>query len=88
MLSSLLECILQFKMNRIKHPYFSKEAIVMSNGSIFIAKSIHNYKKYNDQSTDIFNNSKWNPVIQENIGDSFKGQHLRFRKRYNVNLVD
>ena len=39
----------------------------MSNGSIFIAKSIHNYKKYNDQSADIFNNSKWNPVIQENI---------------------
>ena len=60
----------------------------MSNGSTFIAKSIYNYKKYNDQSTDIFNNSKWNPVIQESIGDSIKGQHLRFRKRYNVNLID
>ena len=44
------------------------------------------YKKYSDQTVDIYNNNKWNPILEEDLENSFKGQHLKFRKRYNLEL--
>ena len=73
-------------MKRNKHPYALKETLVLSNGSTKVSTSLNLYKKYSDQTVDIYNNNKWNPILEEDLGNSFKGQHLKFRKRYNLEL--
>ena len=73
-------------MKRNKHPHVLKETIVLSNGSTLVSTSLNLYKKYSDQIIDIYNNNKWNPILEEDLENSFKGQHLKFRKRYSLEL--
>ena len=75
-------------MNRVKHLYSQNTFIILSNGATFITKTANCHKKYNDQVTDIFNDSRWSTMKQEEAIDAYKGQQLRFRKRFNINTID
>ena len=54
-------------MKRNKHPHALKETLVLSNGSTLVSTSLNLYKKYSDQTVDIYNNNKWNPILEEDL---------------------
>jgi len=73
-------------MKRNKHPNKLNNIFVLSNGSTFHSKSMFVYKRYLEQSTDLFNNNKWNSLLQNSLEDTFRGQQLKFKKRYRLVL--
>ena len=73
-------------MKRNKHLKELNNIFVLSNGSTFYSRNVCMYKKYTEQSTDVFNNSKWNSLLQDNAEDIFRGQQLKFKKRYRLVL--
>ena len=75
-------------MKRNKQPKTIQSTYVLSNGSTLNCHNLFTYKEYTDQTVDIFNNNKWNSLSQSNLEDSFRGQQLKFKKRYRLKLSD
>lgn len=85
MLSSLLEYKNELIMKRIRHPFIKETVAIFSNGSTYKSNINNITKRYTDINTDIYNHLLWSiPVTDSNKGQVYKGQQLKFIKRYNI----
>ena len=85
MLSSLLEHKNESTMKRTKHPFIRETITILSNGSTYKSSVSNVPKRYTDINTDIYNHLLWSiPVTDSHKGQTYKGQQLKFIKRYNI----
>ena len=72
-------------MKRTRHPSIKETITILSNGSTYTSSISNVKKRYTDMNTDIYNHLLWSiPVTDSNKGQSYKGQQLKFIKRYNI----
>lgn len=72
-------------MKRTRHPFIKKTVAIFSNGSTFRSNVNNITKRYTDINTDVYNHLLWSiPVMSSNKNQVYKGQQLRFIKRYNI----
>ena len=85
MLSSLLEYKNELIMKRTRHPFIKETITILSNGSTYKSCINSTGKRYTDINIDVYNHLLWSiPVSDSAKGQTYKGQQLKFIKRYNI----